>query len=137
MAGTAACLDDGQWATASWTWIVRTTATVNAQPELIRPFLSIPIPVARKRCPPVLHTLAEHVFDRTGQAQYLGAGERPSGLERMQAAAEQRLVRVYVPDSGDDPLIQNQGLDRSGASLQPSGQIVGIELIRQWLRAKF
>jgi hypothetical protein len=51
----------------------------------------------------------------------------------VNARPEQRLVGVDVAHSGDPPLVEHEGLHRSGPSAGESAQVLGGELGRERL----
>ena len=61
----------------------------------------------------------ERLDDARVQALDLGAAQPAGRSQRMDARAEQRLVRVDVPDAGDAALVEQERLHRAPCARAP------------------
>ena len=66
----------------------------------------------------------------------LGAGQAAGRPQRMDCAAEQRLVGVDVAHAGDPPLIEQERLDRRAAAARERVQVRGVEAGVEGLEAE-
>src|SRR6185295_19105126 len=72
----------------------------------------------------------EYVADRRNQPLEPPQRDRAPGPLGMDAGAVQRLAHVNVANPGDDPLVEQQQLDRRGAAGEPALKLARVEVER-------
>ena len=85
-------------------------AQVDQELVLHRAALAVRVAVVVDRRALVREPRLERLDDARVQALEVGAAQPAGRLQRMDAGAEQRLVRVDVPDAGDPALVEQERL---------------------------
>lgn len=78
----------------------------------------------------VLQGAAEDALDAARQAGDVGWAERVGGSERMNGGVEEGLIDVNVAQAGDQPLVEQGVLDRSGGAGKAAGEVGGADAQR-------
>src|SRR5438552_6006651 len=84
---------------------------------------------------PVGDPLAKDLPDGPMQPPHLSRAQRVSRAQGAQPREPERLVRVDVPDPGDERLVDQEGLEPSRSTGKPVRQAAGAERRAERLRA--
>jgi hypothetical protein len=103
--------------------LTMTASSVNGQPVLILADLPGAIPIARERGASVVDCSAEHVDYCVDETVDFVVRECSAGSLRMDSSQKKGFVRIYIPDSCNDALVEQQTLDRRRSAAKHAPQI--------------
>src|SRR5688500_7341958 len=101
-------------APASVAWLLR--SPIHRQPFRVLPGLAVRADVIAEARAAVRDPLAQDLAYCAMKPSHFTCNQRVRGAQRMESRAPQRLVRVDVPDAGDEALVEEQRLELRGSS---------------------